>query len=593
MAAADVLPLLVIGSIYRPKATPLTGTILLSVTLFVAAMTPREWVPPADSALPKGIEVKATREETCSWLDYYCTFGRTNDLIRKGWENSISMSELEDLPWDYAPELLRSNVAALRQRHKTTAKTLFMLLWPDLSYTMVFAGMFFVGELAAPFGLYHLLEYLRRPEEAVFYPYVWLFIMFGGRVVGSIMQQQFSFTGNRATIKLKIALTAELYQRAMASKELDDGILSASTEESSKSQKTSSTGQLTNLISTDIKTIMEARIMLMIIPGIPTGILMALVGLYSVVDWPCFVGLAIMLLSSPLSAWIVARVGDQQEELKDAQDSRISIASEYLRSVKIVKYFGWEDTVVHLLTQARAREQQHLWMVDLLSIAINLTAYCVPTISLMAIFGLYVGVGKQPLTASVAYTTISLLGLIQDNFAAMASTGMLVPKMFVSFGRLDRLFAATSPPDVYHDGPLRIKGATFRCNKTAEFLLEDLSIDFVQGGLNVITGQSGSGKTTLLLAILGETIQESGHVTRPRDVAYASQSPWLQAQSIRDNILFSTLYDADRYRAVVTACCLQPDLDELSEGDKTDVGENGSALSGKLLHVTMISYMQI
>lgn len=69
----------------------------------------------------------------------------------------------------------------------------------------------------------------------------------------------------------------------------------------------------------------------------------------------------------------------------------------------------------------------------------------------------------------------------------------------VSLKRLDRYFNNVTPLSRHPIGPLQMKNATFRRNKKASFALKDVSIDFVEGGLNVVMGQSGSGKSTLLM----------------------------------------------------------------------------------------------
>lgn len=150
----------------------------------------------------------------------------------------------------------------------------------------------------------------------------------------------------------------------------------------------------------------------------------------------------------------------------------------------------------------------------------------------------------------------------------------------VSLKRLDRYFNNVTPLSPHPVGPLQIRNATFRRNKKASFALADVSIDFVEGGLNVVMGQSGSGKSTLLMSILGETILEGGSITCPRDIAYASQSTWLQSETIRDNILFNSPFEPVRYERVITACGLPIDFNEFPERDETEVGENGASLSG-------------
>jgi ABC-type multidrug transport system fused ATPase/permease subunit len=150
----------------------------------------------------------------------------------------------------------------------------------------------------------------------------------------------------------------------------------------------------------------------------------------------------------------------------------------------------------------------------------------------------------------------------------------------VSLRRLDRYFDNVTPLIRHPNGPLKITNASLRRHKKAAFVLKDTSIDFVEGGLNVVTGPSGSGKSTLLMGILGETLLESGSITCPKDVAYASQSPWLQNETIRENILFNSPFEQLRYDRVTNACGLVVDMNEFPERDETEVGENGTSLSG-------------
>ncbi|KAI5115939.1 hypothetical protein M0805_009349, partial [Coniferiporia weirii] len=127
-----------------------------------------------------------------------------------------------------------------------------------------------------------------------------------------------------------------------------------------------------------------------------------------------------------------------------------------------------------------------------------------------------------------------------------------------------------------------------------QFELSDISVVFPEGELSVITGPTASGKTALLLALLGEMtlIPGGGVILMCKDpsrvdeygytqtLAYAAQTPWLQHQSIRENILFGDIYDEGRYAAVVDACALRPDFDIFEDGDETEIGARGVNLSG-------------
>ncbi|KAK2842032.1 hypothetical protein Q5P01_012232 [Channa striata] len=134
----------------------------------------------------------------------------------------------------------------------------------------------------------------------------------------------------------------------------------------------------------------------------------------------------------------------------------------------------------------------------------------------------------------------------------------------------------------------------------------DIRIPF--GKLTMIVGQVGCGKSSLLLAALGEMQRVSGTVTwsrfqhletegdesSPTDrdaagdgdirkrgaVAYASQKPWLLNSSVVENITFEMPMIKTRYKTVIEACSLQPDIDILPQGDQTEIGERGIILSG-------------
>lgn len=94
-----------------------------------------------------------------------------------------------------------------------------------------------------------------------------------------------------------------------------------------------------------------------------------------------------------------------------------------------------------------------------------------------------------------------------------------------------------------------------------------------------------------MAGLLGEADLLTGHVVCPRSspdamskrsaklpediwiipnmVAYVPQQAWLQNASIKENIVFSSPWDAERYQQVIEACSLLNDLDILEDGDET------------------------
>ena len=61
--------------------------------------------------------------------------------------------------------------------------------------------------------------------------------------------------------------------------------------------------------------------------------------------------------------------------------------------------------------------------------------------------------------------------------------------------------------------------------------------------------------------------------------AYVPSEPWLISSTLKDNVVFGHLFDDKRYKAVLKAARLDKDIEALSRGDETEIGERGIILS--------------
>ncbi|CAJ2513544.1 Uu.00g016630.m01.CDS01 [Anthostomella pinea] len=588
IAAGELLPS--IDADHEASLNPMMicSIAVLAAAVFVSLSTRREWIPPSlDLELSGLIPTREpSPEETCSWLEYYITYDWLTPLILKGLRRQMTTEELPRLPWYDEPLFLLSRILEARKKSKSTLWTLLRFLPGELFGMTCWAVFNFVVDLIAPFAIYKLLGFLTNPERSSYRPWVWLILLFVGPVGRSVSFQQYIFISTRLVVRVKAALTQELYYKAMSSMELDDEVFAEiatagkDSDNAKKQQTTTSTGRLANLMSADVDAVTNGRDVILVFFGIPVGTVVALIGLYRLLDWPALVGIATMVVLSPLPLLIARSMVGIQREMKKIQDSRISVISEYLASIRAIKYFAWEDAIIRKVDEIRHGEQKKIWSLNMLFVALGQLTESIPTLSLLLIFTLHVLVRKQQLTADIAFTSITLIRTLRRNLSMASGMSRNITAAGVSIKRLDRYFNNVTPLKPHPVGPLQIKNATFRRHEKATFALKDVSIDFVEGGLNVVTGQSGSGKSTLLMAILSETLVEAGSITCPEDIAYASQSPWLQNETIRENILFNSTFEQVRYDRVINACGLPIDFNEFAERDETEVGENGASLSG-------------
>lgn len=110
--------------------------------------------------------------------------------------------------------------------------------------------------------------------------------------------------------------------------------------------------------------------------------------------------------------------------------------------------------------------------------------------------------------------------------------------------------------------------------------LSKINMRIARGSLVAVVGPVGSGKSSLLQAMIGNMTLSHGKVTRGTNISYAAQTAWIQNATIRDNILFDTPFDEERYWRVIKACSLEQDLTLFPFGDQTEIGERGVNLSG-------------
>ena len=64
-------------------------------------------------------------------------------------------------------------------------------------------------------------------------------------------------------------------------------------------------------------------------------------------------------------------------------------------------------------------------------------------------------------------------------------------------------------------------------------------------------------QSSLLQCVLGELKPLKGTVSVEGHVSYASQTPWVFSGTVKDNILFGSPLNMERYDKVIEACALR------------------------------------
>lgn len=573
----DLLPLVIIGSDRCPSSLDLALLLFLGITVLLAFVTPRPRRATAcdEEGYDYIDETEVSPEETCSLFSYYCSYEWITYVILRGCQRDLNMNDMPPLPNYDDPLVWLRKMKQQRLKGGKTFRTLCRLLSSELKVMICWSAATALIDFLAPFAMLRLLAYLDDYQSPVVHPLFWIALLFIGPTSRSLCYQQYIFTATRLLVRLNMSLVQEIYHTALRSHIYDGSVVPFDKNASKSSQS-----NLVSLMSYDVDAIYNSRDVFFVGTGVPICTTVAMIFLYRMLGWPSLFGVLTLICLTPLPALASRRVSRIQRSVMQATDVRVSRISEYLNSIRALKYFGWEPAALDRINESRHVEQKRLWTRSVYAAGISMAGDLIPMVSLLVMFSVFVLFTDRPLRAPVAFTSLSIMETLRTQFVWLSNISRNSAQGVESLRRVDRFFDSAQEVKRHPVGPLEIKNATFRRTPVAAFRLQDISIRFKPNNLTVVTGPTGSGKTSLLLSLLGETILEAGTATCPRDVAYVPQTAWLQNDTIRQNILFYSPFDQSRYMKVVEASGLDQDLKQLSEGDITTVGERGTALSG-------------
>lgn len=147
----------------------------------------------------------------------------------------------------------------------------------------------------------------------------------------------------------------------------------------------------------------------------------------------------------------------------------------------------------------------------------------------------------------------------------------------------DQLELVSCPEEPSH--LITFTNASISWTKGSKTVLNSINVVLGHVGVTMIVGPVASGKSALIESILGETNLVDGDVSPCLSrIAYCSQIPWLQNETIRDNIIGATDFEGDWYKRTLWLCALEEDLMHLPNGDLMEIGTNGITLSGGQKH---------
>ncbi|XP_071665798.1 multidrug resistance-associated protein 1-like isoform X4 [Patagioenas fasciata] len=403
--------------------------------------------------------------------------------------------------------------------------------------------------------------------------YGYAFALFFVAVSQTLLHQLYQRNNMLAAVKIKTAVVGLIYKKALTL--------------ANSSRRNYTTGEIVNLMSADAQQLMDLTVNINLLWSAPFQIVMAVIFLWQEVGLSVLAGVVVLLLIIPINVLIATK----EKRLKKSQmrysDQRVKLLSEMLHGIKILKLYAWEPAYQRKVMSIRECEVDVLKSSGYLTTYSMLTLTCIPFMVSLATFGVFFHLDKENvLTATKVFTSISLFNILRLPLFDLPSVISAVAQTKVSVSRLEDFLCADdlNPEDVNtnYNGNHAVEfiGGSFCWEKNGLPVLKNLSVSIPEGSLVTIVGQVGSGKSSFLSAVLGEMEKLEGTVQRRGSVAYVSQQAWIQNDTLQENILFGANLNRPYYELVLESCALLPDLEQLPNGDQTEIGERGVNISG-------------
>ena len=518
---------------------------------------------------------------TVSWM---------SPLLSIGAKRQLNDEDVWSLPQEFQHK-------GLHERFRDLEGSVFQRLLKANGLDLFILTVLGLLELAARLSLPALLQQLLRSMKdtavttraSVVYASIALVV----RLISCQSSVFSTWYGRRCYERGRGEMITMLHEKALSRK-----IISATecVEEKTAEKRPASTGKILNLMKNDVFEVAERFWKFQSLITTPLELIFSVVLIWQLIGWSALFGVIPVLIAQIVNIGIAKIFLKWERVRRAATDNRLQKSSQFVEAIRHLRWYGWQETWLDEIIAARKEELREKVKTILIAILINFMNMLASCLFPVVAFYFYTVWANLPLRIDIAFPALQLFSYLESSLKDIPDLIIALARARIAVQRIEEFM---SEPDKEQglseldkkqdrlkfgvcedDTQLRVHKAFFAWPGQHVNVLHDVTLKFPIG-LTVILGEVGSGKTALLEALLGEMDIRDGWVTRSSSIfGYCAQSPWLQSMSIKDNILFFSPYEAERYREVLEICQLNLDLDSFKDGDCFCVGENGIGLSG-------------
>ncbi|KAF9610290.1 hypothetical protein IFM89_021851 [Coptis chinensis] len=510
------------------------------------------------------------------------TFSWMSPLLAVGHKKTL---DLEDVPQldccdsvdgvypTFRNKLYSSSTGDQQVSTLKLVKALLSANWREFVISGFFCLLYTLASYVGPYLIETFVQYLNGVREFNNEGYVLVSAFFGAKLVECFSQRHWFFRMQQVGVRLRAALITTVYKKGQTL--------------SCQSKQGHTSGEIINFMTVDAERIGDFSWYMHDVWMIPMQVILALLILYKNLGMASIATLVATILVM-LANFPLGKLQEKfQGKLMESKDARMKTTSEILRNMRILKLQGWEMKFLSKVVELRKNEEGWLKKYVYTSAVTTFVFWGAPTFVSVITFGACMLLGI-PLESGKILSALATFRILQEPIYTLPDTISMIVQTKVSLDRIASFLRLNDlQADVVEKLPkgsdvsIEIRDGYFSWDiSSSSPTLKDINFEVFHGMRVAVCGTVGSGKSSLLSCILGEVPKVSGSVKLSGTKAYIPQSPWIQSGKIEENILFGKEMDREKYETVLEACSLKKDLEILSFGDQTVIGERGINLSG-------------
>lgn len=504
---------------------------------------------------------------TVSWL---------SPLISIGRKRTINESDVWLLAFEFQHKRLHEKFRRLKG---SLIRRLLDANGIDVCIVAFLAILQMTCDFASPILLQQLLKAMEDPslrDTAMAYAAMMLFV----RLVYSQLQVLNLWYGRRCYERSRGEMIMMVYEKALSRK----NIFGQKVHASNQQKDSASMGKIFNLLRGDVYEVAQRFWEIDSLVDKPLGLIIAVALVWKLFGPSCLLGVLTVLAAQVVNALITKMLLHWERRRRAATDARLQISSQFIEALRHLRWYGWQDHWLKQVMDSRHRELKLRVATSLWNISLRfVNAFASGVFPVVALYAYTILAGRS-LSIDIIFPALQLFTMLETRLRELPTLITTLINASIAMSRIEDFMAEPDKGAIVCDSTnstsIQLEACSFAWPGQLSPVLKDVNIS-ISPGLTVVFGEVGAGKTALLQALLGELDKLNGIAHLPNEmVGYCAQTPWLQSMSIRDNILFSFPYDEQRYKRVLDACCLVPDLANFKHGDLSFIGENGIGLSG-------------